>query len=431
MTIIARDMPRPTQSLTVPGWLADAAEPLGELAPRHHGTPLAREDIRQALTHPVWPGGNGPPVCDLVSPGESVCLVVSDYTRKTATDAVLPVLLEGLTARGCDPRDMQVLIACGTHRPTTGEEAAAILGPEATRALAGRIFCHDADADAELRVVGETRSGHRVRLNRRAVEADRLLLIGAATYHYHAGFGGGRKSLVPGVAALDTIAYNHSLTLDPAADRLHPGVGIGVLDGNPVAEEMIEAALLNPPDAILNTVLDPEGCLVGLFCGDMDAAHRCACRHVELVCRAAAPRKADFVIASAGAAPNWVQSHKALFNAFRAIRAGGRVILVAPCPEGLGSERFRHWIRKPHPAALFEDLRRSPEVLGQAALSTMQKREQTVLVTGLCTTDSQDLGMPTAPDLETALRQVLRDLGEGERKPGYYLHSRARYVVPF
>jgi nickel-dependent lactate racemase len=278
--------------------------------------------------------------------------------------------------------------------------------------------------------VGVTRRGHRVRVNRRAMAAERRVLIGAASYHYHAGFGGGRKLLVPGLAGRETIAYNHSLTLDPRADRVHPQAAPGVLDGNPVAEEMLEGARLCRPDLLVNTVLDAGGRTVGLFCGELEAAHHAACRLVERVSRVDLSEAADLVIAAAPAAPDWVQAHKALFNAHRAVKPEtGRVVLLAPCPEGLGNARFRYWLKQPDLPTLFAALRQTPEVNGQTALSTRIRGRQAIVVTQMSAADCTDLGLRTAPDLDAALRLALADLPESPR-PTCYLMPQASLFLP-
>ena len=421
----------PDGNIAVPSWLSQSATCLGTVKSSFKAPALTGSDIRAALLRPIWPDDTARTVFDIIQPGASVCLVVSDHTRKTAADIVLPILLTGLAERGCDPRDLSVLVASGIHRRTTDGELRRILGAIAYPQLTGRVFQHDPDDASSLADVGTTRRGHRVRVNRRALEADRLVLLGTASYHYHAGFGGGRKLLVPGLAARETIAFNHSLTLDPDRDRIHPGAAPGVLDGNPVAEEMMEGARLCKPDILINTVLDAAGRLIGLFSGDLDAAHRAACRFVEQVSRVTVRELADFVVASAEPAADWIQSHKALFNACRVVKDTGRIVLLAPCPEGLGNERFRYWIRKPTIEEMFRELRQSPEVNGQTALSTKTRGRRTILVTGLSPTDTADLGIRTAPDLDAACRLALDESAIPGQKPTFYLMPRAGTVVPF
>ena len=419
--------------MNIPAALRDSAERLGTI--ESSGIirePLSDREIRQALCKPYWPDSSNNTVFNLVKPGESACLVVSDHTRKTAAEAILPILVDGFARIGCSIKNMFILIASGIHRAPTTAETKNILGQEVFNQFEGRIFRHDADDETNLVHVGTTARGHQVRVNRRAIEADRLILIGTAGYHYHAGFGGGRKSLVPGLASRDTIAYNHSLTLDPSFDRIHPMVDLGILDGNPVAEEMLEGARMCEPDIIINTVLTPSGHLVGVFSGDLILAHRAACKMAEEVSRVNISQPANLVIASAGSALNWVQSHKALVNAHRAIKSDGRIILIAPCPEGLGDERFRYWVKKKEIAEIYSELRRSAEVLGQTALSSIIRGRNAILVTQMNSKDISDLGIRTAPDLELAIKNAMDDLKQKVKgKLSYYLMPEARHSVPF
>lgn len=405
---------------------------LGSLKPAAEPPPLDDAGILRALSAPTWPAGNGPTVFDVPAPGESVCVVVSDQTRYTGIEQVLPVILREWTRRGIRESDIFFLVATGIHRGPTDPELDAIIGPSLRNRFSGRIFSHNPDDSTCLMEVGRLKSGHLVRVNRRAMEADRLILTGTASYHYHAGFGGGRKAIVPGLASRDTIAYNHSRTLDPASDRIHPAVEIGRLDGNPVAESMIEGARLCAPDIIVNTVLTPADRLVGLFSGELDAAHRAACRMVGQVSRVDISERADLVVACAGRAPNWIQSHKALFNASRAAKPGGRIVLLAPCPEGLGNERFRHFVRMRDLAAIYRELRATTEINGQTALSTRMRGERAVLVTDMSTADRNDLGIETAPTPEAAIAVSLQRLREsGTPRPTCWFMPEAMHTVPF
>lgn len=406
------------QSLSLP----DHVDFRGELVGNFPQTVYGPDELAQSLATTF----------DVVRPHETVCIVVSDQTRKTACDQVLSVLVKEWMGRGCRISDFTVLAATGIHRPPTPVELADILGADLFAVLQPRVFSHNPDDSSILVEVGKTRRGHPVRVNRRAIEADKLILIGTASYHYHAGFGGGRKLLVPGLASRDTIAFNHSLTLDPDNNRTRPGVGIGRLDGNAVAEEMLEAAQLCHPDLLINTVLLPDGhSIVGVHSGELESAHRSACKQVEVIYRVLIPELADIVIADATGAPNWIQSHKALFNAALACKPDGTIILVAPCPEGLGDEGFRQWMKEPNTDALYRRLRETPEILGQTALSTRERGAKTILVTDLNARDREALGMETAPDIDSALTRAIEKVGAvGRSNPTLYTMPQARYTVP-
>ncbi len=406
---------------------------LGVLEPAAGLKTLTDQSIGDALEHPFWDDEtDAHSLVDRIQPGESLCLVVSDHTRQTAADRVIPILLELLQRHGCSAKDIEMVIATGIHRPPTASEIESILGIEIACRFAGRIHCHDADNDDGLVTVGYTAGRHSVRLNRRAVEAKRLILIGVAGYHYHAGYGGGRKSLVPGLADRATIAYTHSLTLDPESDQIHPCVQPGCLAGNPVAEALQACAGLHPPTAIINTVLDPAGRLVAVCAGSMTAAHRAACRMVEKFARIDLTQRADCVVASAAQATTWIQAHKALFNAARAVHEEGRIILEAPCIEGLGNERFRHWLKIGSLCELYRALRCSPEVNGQTALSTRLKAPRTLLVTRMPPDAIDALGMETAPDMQTALVRAHTILKRSSNvRPTVWSMPHAMHVVPF
>jgi len=418
--------------MKIPDGILSPARCRGILASPPGFPALGPEDLLKALASPCWPEDAGPSILEVPSPGETVCIVVSDYTRKTGIHHILPHLLKAWSERGCDEGDITFLVASGIHRHPTRPELHAILGEAVATRFDDRIFLHDPDNDADLVHVGTTKRGHPVRVNRRVLESDRLVLTGTVTFHYHAGYGGGRKSLVPGLASRDTIAHNHSLTLDPVHDRISDGVEPGRLDGNPVSEAMYESACFCRPDIILNTVLSPDGSIVGCFSGDLDLAHRTACRLANRVYRIDLDQPADLVVASAGSAPNWIQSHKALFNAHRAMRPDGCLVLEAPCPEGLGDERFRYWIRRQDPAILYRELRQSVEVLGQTALSSRQRGIDTILVTRMPEADCRDLGIETAPELGSALQKALTRLAQqGCKDPSWYAMPDARYLLPF
>ncbi len=400
-------------------YLGDRARCLGALESASFPE-FTDEQIREAL---------GTAVSDTVQPGEKTVFVVSDHTRKTAIDRILPIITERLISNGCSPDDWSVLIASGIHRHPSEAEIGKILGPAMMTLFAGRVSCHDPDDEANLVEAGVTPRGFSIKVNRQILECDRLVLTGTVTFHYHAGFGGGRKAIVPGCASRDTIAYNHSLVLDPDQDRIRPEVGIGKIDGNPVAEEMLAGAKLCKPAVLVNSVLSDDGRLVGLFAGDLEGAHRDACAMAEKVGRCDLDERADFVVASTDAAKNWVQSHKALFNATRAVKEGGWVVLDAPCPEGLGDERFRYWVTRPSVNAIYDELRECVEVLGQTALSTRVRGERCVLVTEMPEADLADLGIRSAATLEEAVDIAIA--ASGVERPTYYLMPHARYTVPF
>ena len=257
----------------------------------------------QGLEQPIGMQG---PLQGLLNNGDTVCVAVSDASRKTGMEQVLPHLVDWLMACGIGEIDISFLIATGIHRPATPEEQSRILDPKLFQRFRNRIYNHDAYDTDNLVNVGTTSRGTEVLLNRFACECDHLILTGAAMPHYFAGFGGGRKALAPGLAGAATIAQNHVRSLHPTAARLDPEVKSCRLDGNPVAEDLLEAAQLHPPSFIVNTVLGQNGAIAGLFVGEMDAAHRNACALAQDIFVVPITEKADMVIAVANTALNFI-----------------------------------------------------------------------------------------------------------------------------
>jgi nickel-dependent lactate racemase len=385
--------------------------------------------IRRALEAPI---GLDRPVLDLVRPGEKLVIVVSDSFRQTRADQVLPILLEGLRAAGLDEREFSILFATGTHRPPTADEQRTLLGEEVFNRFRGRLFTHDPRDDANLVEVGTTPRGTRVRLNRRFVEADRRILTGAVVLHYFGGFGGGRKSVLPGLASVDTIAHNHAMNLAPDTDALNPAVRIGGLEGNPVAEDMLEGAKLARVDAIVNTVLNRRSQIAAIFAGELDAAHRRAAEAARRLFSRPIERPADLVIAASAGTRNFVQTHKALFNAWQAMAPGGRIVLAAPCAEGLGGEQFVKWLRLGTRKAIFAGLRRQSEINGQTALSTVEKAPSTWMVTEMDEASVALMQARKAASLQDAIDRALGELADaGRSEPTYWVMPSAAYSAPF
>ena len=384
--------------------------------------------VREALEKPL---GQARGVLHGMRAGDRVAIVCSDAFRKTGVHRILPTLLDALWQRGIREQDLTFLFATGSHRAPRADEQAAILGEAIYRRFSHQAFVHDPFDDANLVLLGTTPAGTPVRINRRAIETDHLILTGAVALHYFGGFGGGRKSIVPGLAAIDTIAHNHARNLHPREDRLNPDVRIGAMDGNPVAEDMMNAARMVPVRAIINTLINGHGRIAKVFVGDLELAHAAAARAAYDAFAVPIDTRVDFVIAASHATKNFVQSHKALFNAYQTIRPGGRVILAAPCPEGLGGENFTKWLRLGTPAAIIAGLRRRAEINGQTALSTLQKTPSLTMITELDHDDIQSLGCTKAASLDDALDHVVEGFAaQGITNPTYYIMPNAAFTVP-
>jgi lactate racemase len=298
--------------------------------------PDERQAVVDALERPIGTA----PLREVVHPGERVAIVVNDITRLTRTDLMLPPLAEALNAAAIPDRDIFIVFALGIHRRQTDEERKQIVGAEIYSRI--RSFDHIATDDAALVEIGVTSFGNRVEINREVWEADRIILTGEIIHHLIAGYSGGRKSLVPGVAGARTTTFNHRMIFDPNCRA-------GKLDGNPAHEDLLEACRLVDPDFLVNVVLSPEGRLIRVVAGHFDLAHREGCRTVDQMLRVETEAPYDVVIASAGGFPLDIdlrQAHKGLENACQPLRPGGTILFYAECPNGPGIRSFEDYVRR-------------------------------------------------------------------------------------
>ncbi|MDI6808010.1 MAG: nickel-dependent lactate racemase [Candidatus Eisenbacteria bacterium] len=215
-----------------------------------------------------------------------------------------------------------------------------------------------------------------------AADADGLILTGSITFHYFAGFTGGRKTFLPGIASKESIVANHKLTV--SGEKGRGGTSMtGILDGNPVHEDMIEAVRFAKPAFLVNTITNAEGRIARFFCGNVETAHRDGSKKVMEVFSTKLKRKADMVVASCGGFPkdmNFIQAHKALHHAFQSVKEGGTLVLVAECSEGIGSEAFLPYFQLANSGQIRESLMQEYTLNGHTALATLDKAERCSIV---------------------------------------------------
>jgi lactate racemase len=349
-------------------------------------------------------------------PGEKVVIVTSDITRPTGSASYLPLLVARLNRAGVRDPDMEIVIALGIHRKQTEAEQRKIVGE-----LYGRIRVsdHECDAPGALVYLGDTARGIPVEVNRSVAEADRLILTGAITFHYFAGFGGGRKSLLPGVSSRKSCMASHFALLNSGeGSGKHPKAVAGNLEGNPVHEAMLEACAMRPPDFILNTVLAADKSILAVFAGDWREAHLAGCRYYADTFSYPIREKADLVVVSCGGYPkdiNLIQAHKSMEYASRALKPGGVMILLAECRDGYGNATFFNWFQYPSCAELESALRKRYEINGQTAWSVKEKagRFHIILVSQLPPGEVSTMGMIPAATPRQALDLALPILPEG------------------
>ena len=312
---------------------------LGTIEPtERQGALDAKAEVERALKEPIPIGSKR--LSEIAKPESKVAIVVDDGTRKAPSEAMLLPVLAELNLAGVKDENVTVIFGCGTHRAVKPDEATALLGAEALKRV--KTISHDCRA-TDLVHLGTTKThGNKVFVNRVFAEAGVRVLLGDVGFHYYAGYGGGRKSVLPAVCGEETIKHNHSMLL-------HANARTGNLDDNPVHQDMTEAAKLAKVDFIVNVVTNTKGEIVKAFAGDLEQAFLEAVKLVNEMYRITVDRRADIMVVSAGGYPadmNLYQAYKALDNALDAVKRGGAIILVAECPEGHGNQVFYDWMTR-------------------------------------------------------------------------------------
>jgi len=380
--------------------------------------------LRQRIERPI----GCLPLRQILKHGESVAVAISDVTRYSATEKFLAPLLQETDAAGIPRKRVTLFVARGTHRALSVEELRAVVGPE----ISSGVHVEQSDPDGETVPVGTTSSGTPVLLCRSLMERDRIVMTGTISFHYFAGFGGGRKALVPGCAGRKTAEATHFRIFRTDGPGKHPLARPGILAGNPVHEDILEAVSMAPPSFLVNTLLTPEKKLFDAVAGHWRKAHEEGCELYAKVYRVSIARKYPLVIASAGGFPkdiNFIQSHKALDQAFAAIEPGGVLILLAECPDGFGSTQFFPWFRFSDPAEMEKELRANYQIYGQTAHAAFVKASvcRVILISSLRPEDVERMGMIPAASLDEAVEKARRHLGE---LPPPLVIPDAGYVLP-
>ena len=383
---------------------------LGSIEPREKsGVPDARAEVERALKEPIGSGR----LCEIAKPEHKVAIVVDDATRPAPSHVMVPPILDELGNAGVKDENITIIFGCGTHRAVTGEEAVRLLGEGVLKRV--RAISHDFKAQ-DLVYVGTTpKYGTKVYLNRVFAEADLKILTGDICFHYYAGYGGGRKSVLPGVAGEETIKANHAMLL-------HPNARTGVLDGNPVHEDMVEAARLAKVDFILNVVLNSKGEIVRAFAGDMEQAFHEGVKLVDEMYRIPVDRRADIVVVSPGGYPadvNLFQAYKGVDSALEVVKRGGVIILAAECPEGHGNQVFYDWMVKfKDLKAVEREIRRNFVLGGHKAYYLMKalQKAQIILVSAMPDYYAVNVfRLKTARTVNEALNEAFKIVGENAK----------------
>ncbi|MCD9187118.1 MAG: nickel-dependent lactate racemase [Pyrinomonadaceae bacterium] len=395
----------------------------------HESAPLSDVELGARFDAPI----DSKLLEDIVQPDETVLIVVPDATRQTACGQIVNLLVRRLIANGTMPFEINIIFATGIHRRVTEDEKREILTPFIVQRI--KTLEHNAKDWMSLAGLDSDRfvnfgeiNGAPVELNKVLTEYDHVILVGGVSFHYFAGFTGGRKLICPGLASEKTIAATHKLAFDCETKTRREGVGTAKLKGNAVHEAFVAVAQNIKPSFAFNAVVNEKGEAVELFCGDWLASHETACEFYAEQNTVEINEKRDVVIVSCGGFPhdvNLVQAHKALESAAQACKDGGQIILLAECADGLGRNDFLKWFESENSQRLAEILCENYEVNGQTAWSLLRKTENfdVRVVTSLSNEETRRMRMNPA----RKLAEIVID----KNARGYILPFGAKVYIKF
>ena len=291
--------------------------------------------VRDALAHPI----GSPRLRELAVGKRRIVVIASDHTRPVPSRVIMPAMLEEIREGNRDA-EITILISTGLHRTTTRDELVGKFGAELV--ARERIVIHDCDDAANLVRIGTLPSGGDLIVNRLAAEADLLVAEGFIEPHFFAGFSGGRKSILPGVASRATVMYNHN-----SGFIAHPKARTGVLDGNPIHRDMLFAARAAKLAFVVNVVIDAKHDPIFAVAGDCDAAHRVGREFLVSTCQVDAV-PADIAISTNGGYPldqNIYQAVKGMTAAEAVVKPGGVIVMLAQAADGHGGKSFHATFR--------------------------------------------------------------------------------------
>ncbi len=339
-----------------------------------------------------------------------VALVVSDMSRFwMRQDLVIPHLVEYLhTACGVDYGKLTIVVANGTHTGGDEQELRTLVTSNVFDKV--RVENHDCEAK-DLVYLGTTAHDTPVWLNKTVATADFVVCLGACTHHIMAGFGGGRKSILPGVSGLQTIRHNHAYSLDPKALRSNPKIGNGVLTGNPLHEDMCEAAAMLPHLFMVNLVMNAQMQLHAIFSGHYLKSWEAGCALVNKIYQVDVPEQADVIVASCGGFPKDIslyQGTKTVDNVESGLKPGGTLILMLEAPEGGGPEEYFGWCKNLLDGTIEQRLREAFTVAGYIFFQNCEQaqRQKILLYSSIPDELVRPMGMRSFSDMGALLKEA-------------------------
>ncbi|MBN8249546.1 MAG: nickel-dependent lactate racemase [Verrucomicrobia bacterium] len=372
-----------------------------------------RAALRAAMDQPV----GAPPLREWLRPGARICILFTDITRATPNQRLIPWLLEFLEESGVRREQITLLNQLGTHRPNTREELETMLTPAVVAGY--RVINHEPENHDACVALGQTRGGVPAWINREAVEADVRIVTGFIEPHFFAGFSGGPKGIMPGVAHVETVMSNHG-----AHHIGDPRATFGICEGNPLWEELRDIALRAGPSFLLNVTLNDHRAVTGVFAGDLIAAHRAGRDFVRSAAMQKVKEPFDVVVTTNSGYPldmNLYQGVKGMSAAARIVAERGTIILAAECREGVPAKSpLDRLLREAGSPEEILTLLATPGFVRpeqwQAQIQALIQRRARVLVHSAIPEDVlRAAHLEPCPDIAAAVRQELDRRGPQAR----------------
>ncbi|CEP44698.1 uronate isomerase [[Clostridium] sordellii] len=362
------------------------------------------EIVKKALENPI----ESETLEELVKDKKDVVIITSDHTRPVPSRITLPIILNKI--RNSNPDiDIKIIISTGCHRPSTREELVYKMGEEIVDKE--NIIMHFANDEESMVKVGKLPSGGDLIVNKAIMETDLLIAEGFIEPHFFAGFSGGRKSVLPGVASVKTIMYNHCSEFIDS-----PYARTGNLKNNPIHEDMLQAAKSVNLAFILNVAIDKDKKVIGAFAGNLEKAHEAGCEFVTKLSKVDSV-DADIVVSTNGGYPldqNIYQTVKGMTAAEATCKENGVIIMVSACNDGHGGQSFYDSVASASsPTEILEKVRKIPksETIPDQwefqILARILERFTVIMVTDLCDPQMiKNMHMKHASSFEEALQMA-------------------------
>ena len=370
--------------------------------------------VAESLRNPV----GKPPLRAMVKPGDTVAVVFSDITRPTPNHLLIPVILEELSAAGVSEERITLFNSTGTHRLNTVQELSGMLGEDIVRRY--RIIQNDARAANAHESVGVTASGNEIRLQKDFLACSFKIITGFIEPHFFAGFSGGGKAVMPGLAHMDTVMRNHN-----ARNIDDERASWGVLDGNPIRDEVEEAVSFVNPDFLVNVTLNKHKEVTRSFAGDWIQAYRAGTEFARKTAMVRVDALFDIVVTSNSGYPldlNLYQAVKGMSAAAKVAKPGGSIIVAAECWDGIPDHgSFGRLLREASDAddllsrIRAEGFMADDQWQAQILASIVKRNEVYVYSDGLTAEQLAQAKLRPCPSIESEVKALLARYGSGAR----------------